>query len=494
MVNLDILNQIKVSFQNTDIKSNSSKLSKNEIKDKQSFGNFLSKEVNEKSINNNLAEKTRSSRENLEISKNLSNKELTIDKKDLEKIVEKLAKAIEENSDKEEIDLESISEILILLSNLLNNNSINENIEFDCLKVNSLNTNEENAVKFADIVNLKLNEENSIENDKMQANNNEIEEILSEFFSEAEEGNSALNEGLNINDNLERIRELITEALKNNNSLEEDTITVNKDSINKELAEILNSLSEEDLVSMIASMDEDKKIEFFNLLKTVKNVEETLIQKNSNDFLTPISLRLDSDDEANREGYEFDLEDKIAEEDKLLSKILGEDDKNSFTNLLSSIDKGLENPSELAAAPKGIYRHTFNSDIIQSVKYMLRNSVEELSVKIYPKELGELTIKIISEEGIMKAELRATSKETYNLLNANLQEIKSNLQEQNLKIQEVSINIYNEDTTFFSGEKQNSSNSQENKSENKVIGIYSEGELEEAVEEASMDNNLNILA
>ena len=154
---------------------------------------------------------------------------------------------------------------------------------------------------------------------------------------------------------------------------------------------------------------------------------------------------------------EFNLKDEIAEEDKLLLKILGEDDKNSFASLLASVNKSIQNPSEIIVEPKGIYRHTFNSDIIQSVKYMIKNNMEELSIKIYPKELGELTIKIISEEGIMKAELRATSKETYNLLNANLQEIRNNLQEQNIKIQEVSINIYNEDTTFFSGEKQNSS-------------------------------------
>ena len=93
----------------------------------------------------------------------------------------------------------------------------------------------------------------------------------------------------------------------------------------------------------------------------------------------------------------------------------------------------------------------------------------------------------------MRAELKATSKETYNLLNSNLQEIKNNLQEQNIKIQEVSINIYNEDTTFFSGENRNSSNSQNSTAENAANGLYSEDEQEE-VENIIMDNNLNILA
>ena len=96
-----------------------------------------------------------------------------------------------------------------------------------------------------------------------------------------------------------------------------------------------------------------------------------------------------------------------------------------------------------------VNRQTLDLDIIKNVKFMMKNSVQELKVKIYPKELGEMTIKILSEEGIMRAEIKATSKETYNLLNSNLNEIKKSLVDQNIKIQQVNIGIYNDSYIYL---------------------------------------------
>ncbi|NLZ34521.1 MAG: flagellar hook-length control protein FliK [Clostridiales bacterium] len=511
MVNLDILNQLKINIQNTDLKSNSSKISNNEIKDKNSFNDLLNKEVNERGIKFK-SEKAVVSREKNELKQDTVEKEIVVDKKSLEEVIEKVVKVIDENFDEEEVDLKSISDVLILLSNLLyNDNSINENSynnliisDSNCLDINVENDNK------SFITNFDINGE-SIFNDNNQIIDNGIEGILNELFygnernsavlndainiaANLDKKNSNLNEATSIIDNLEIIKGLLIEALENNNSLEEDAaFNLKVDNLNDKLIEIVNSLSQEDITSMVNSMNKDEKTELMKALTSIKNNEEASKFDNSHELMSPISIRIASNNEANEDGYEFNLKDEIAEEDKLLLKILGEDDKNSFASLLASVNKSIQNPSEIIVEPKGIYRHTFNSDIIQSVKYMIKNNMEELSIKIYPKELGELTIKIISEEGIMKAELRATSKETYNLLNANLQEIRNNLQEQNIKIQEVSINIYNEDTTFFSGEKQNSS-SQNKKSDNKVTGIYSEGELEEEIDLQIMDNNLNILA
>ena len=126
------------------------------------------------------------------------------------------------------------------------------------------------------------------------------------------------------------------------------------------------------------------------------------------------------------------------------------------------------------------------------VKYMIKNSMEELNVKIYPKELGEITIKLISEVGVMKAEIKAASKETYNLLNSSLNEIKKTLENQNIRIQDVNIGIYNEDTTFFSGNKnsRNFNETQEVRNIKANINLDDEDFISEIINEG----NVNFLA
>ena len=97
---------------------------------------------------------------------------------------------------------------------------------------------------------------------------------------------------------------------------------------------------------------------------------------------------------------------------------------------------------------------------------MVTNNIKEMTVKINPGQLGEITIKVIEEGGVMKANIKASSKETYTLLSQQLGDIKKHLGEQNIKIQEVNISIYDEDATFYK-DGQFSSNSFQDGSNNR---------------------------
>jgi len=630
MVSLDMLNQLKVNTQNAEIKSNNPNASKNEINDKQTFKDLLSKEFNVSSFNNTTKKSTASIESN-EIKEGVLEKEVVVDKKSLEEALNKVVELIDENSDKEKIDLDSISEVLILLSNLIHNkNFIAENhndsnfaasndnyseinvMNLDSNKISSLTGNVQNvdssiekilneisitenlstvknllkeelvnsnnleenptlnlnfdyeedftqitkdtrSTKGNEVLDLLLKEDTSsaiktmnntedvgnfnnlskvkdllkealVNSDNLDSLSKEdiiaitetiistegvelldngqsleknIEEILRGLVIEDNNSSTKINEPLSVIKSFSEVKELLIEALENSiNSDVNTTSNLKVNNINSKLIEILNLLPKEEITAMTEKMSSTKKLEFLNTLNNIKNNKEDSIVDNSDKLAilpTKIGDKENISYEATKEGHSFNLKEEITDEDKFLLKIIEEDDRNSFSNVLGSFNKVTLNPSDILVEPKEIHRQSFNSDIIQNVKYMIRNNVEELSIKIYPKELGELTIKIISEEGVMRAELKATSKETYNLLNSNLQEIKNNLQEQNIKIQEVSINIYNEDTTFFSGENRNSSNSQNSTAENAANGLYSEDEQEE-VENIIMDNNLNILA
>ena len=106
-----------------------------------------------------------------------------------------------------------------------------------------------------------------------------------------------------------------------------------------------------------------------------------------------------------------------------------------------------------------IDKSNFGADVIKNIKFMEINNLKDLTVKMNPKELGEITIKLTMESGIMKASISAQNKDTYNLLNQNLQDISDKLKNMDIKIQSLDINIY-EDSTFFnknSNEKNNNS-------------------------------------
>ena len=100
---------------------------------------------------------------------------------------------------------------------------------------------------------------------------------------------------------------------------------------------------------------------------------------------------------------------------------------------------------------------------------MSNNGLKELTVKVNPGNLGEITIKLVQEDGVMKANLKANSKETTDLLSQNLADIKKQLGEQNIKIADVNIELYQDDTTFFKRTRFWKDNFQKNKEETIII-------------------------
>jgi flagellar hook-length control protein FliK len=130
---------------------------------------------------------------------------------------------------------------------------------------------------------------------------------------------------------------------------------------------------------------------------------------------------------------------------------------------------------------------------------MSTNSLKELTVKVNPGNLGEITIKLVQEDGLMKASLKANSKETTSLLSQNLAEIKKQLGEQNIKISNVNIEIYQDDTTYFNengfaGNLAGEQNKQNNSSQNNVSNdqVISSDVSEENL--AKDNSNINMFA
>ena len=132
-----------------------------------------------------------------------------------------------------------------------------------------------------------------------------------------------------------------------------------------------------------------------------------------------------------------------------------------------------------------IDKSNFGTDVIKNIKFMEINNLKDLTVKMNPKELGEITIKLTLESGIMKASISAQNKDTYNLLNQNLQDISDKLKNMDIKIQSLDINIY-EDSTFFNKNSNDKNNNNGRKNDNVDVKM----DLEQ--EDISISNNYAI--
>ena len=459
----------------------------------------MGKVDNNSNVNGDNSVKTENKSSNGNFKSVMSSKEDSLSKttEDNKTTVENVSKDINEAIDKTEViekiengtKEEIIEEVMVLLQALnipvIDNSNLpikiylesgnNSSLEFgntsglDC--INTL----KNINYLSEIADLNISSE------LINNNNSNVLENINIFENVIEE--VSLNNGENIDLNEETSSNIINLPIKEivkTLNLEEDKV-VTTDNIDKILTVLCdkdgNEIKKDKFIEVVdSSKGESKKdtSQGVEMLKMVFNIDKSNgEQKGEEDILAKL---MTMDEDINK------VEDYIVEDTPIFTEVL-----NSKNDVASSLISEVK--------PVAVSRETVATDVVSNVKYMVKNQVEQLIVKIYPKELGEITIKIISEDGIMKADIKSTSKETYTLLNSNMEEIKKHLSNESLIIKEVNIGLY-EDTTYYSGQGfSNEFNDERNKEnyfveDNDSINIHKE-ENEEISEEIS---NVNLLA
>lgn len=465
----------------------------------------MGKVDNNSNVNGDNSVKTENKSSNGNFKSVMSSKEDSLSKttEDNKTTVENVSKDINEAIDKTEViekiengtKEEIIEEVMVLLQALnipvIDNSNLPIKIYLESGNTSSLDciNTLKNINYLSEIADLNISSElinnnnsNVLENINLLKNNTVFEsENINIFENVIEE--VSLNNSENIDLNEETSSNIINLPIKEivkTLNLEEDKV-VTTDNIDKILTVLCdkdgNEIKKDKFIEVVdSSKGESKKdtSQGVEMLKMVFNIDKSNgEQKGEEDILAKL---MTMDEDINK------VEDYIVEDTPIFTEVL-----NSKNDVASSLISELK--------PVAVSRETVATDVVSNVKYMVKNQVEQLTVKIYPKELGEITIKIISEDGIMKADIKSTSKETYTLLNSNMEEIKKHLSNESLIIKEVNIGLY-EDTTYYSGQGfSNEFNDERNKEnyfveDNDSINIHKE-ENEEISEEIS---NVNLLA
>ncbi|MCY6370387.1 flagellar hook-length control protein FliK [Clostridium ganghwense] len=347
--------------------------------------------------------------------------------------------------------------------------------------------------------------------EKMPQSTNGLEDFEAELSTKVMEvvRNNIIPESMDegaVNELSKDLKNDILQILNNEPQSLQDVITkINEQIVNrlKEEGIDLNSLENgnkvtEDVQAQIIKALKEKLLNDEGSKKL--KVEDGKIQK-TKDFNTAVNETLNKQNtqikiNSSQSGGENSNNLSNSSEDKLLKELASGDksDTNSkfgkVMNFMNQFDK-IDNVTSVEGnmKPMVVNKNTLITDMIKSVKFMELNDMKEMTVKIMPKELGEVVIRLTMESGLMKANITAQNKEAYNLLSSNLQDLNDKLGNGEIKIQNFTIDIYNGDTTFFSNEKNRQQNGQSNGKGKRSISSVNEEEVQNIEHKKIIDNS-----
>lgn len=399
---------------------------------------------------------------------------------------------------KENIEDLEVEDITSLIYSILQD--INEVKTYEKVNLNDFTTNKEKENISLEIPFDKKEKENiflEIPFDKKELEN--IESILNNLIVTLKD--EGLNESLNLNPINNLLQTLKTEM--NQSSTQDKNIIENSDLSELYINEIFNDI---EIVDKNIEAKPKVKSSLDNILNDIKLVLKDIESANEPKNIETIDTETDvlskrsNEDTSQSFNSNDGLSESIKKEEKVLKSILSDDESSSINklNLFANSFKEIKNIESAKPVPVASEAN-FTKDVIKSVKYMQTNGLKELVVKMNPKELGEIAIKIIQEEGILKASIKAQSKETYSLLSQNLQSLQKELENKEIKIQNIDISL-NEDSTFFKGHEfeNNSTNNEEWSFRNNSKKKESIDNLEEDISSNNTQyedlSNINMLA
>lgn len=135
-------------------------------------------------------------------------------------------------------------------------------------------------------------------------------------------------------------------------------------------------------------------------------------------------------------------------EDELIIK--EQDDFSILNNIVMSKNNIITEVESKISEPKSIRSQYISEDFVQVIKYLKENNIEEVSVKMNPKDLGELNIKLIKSNNEERIIVTLGETDTFNLLKDKINDIKAHLNTLDINVKEIAVEIKNNNENNFS--------------------------------------------
>lgn len=304
---------------------------------------------------------------------------------------------------------------------------------------------------------------------------------------------SLLNSKLNLNE-VENTKNIL-DAIENLHTSSESNYSLELN--NNDMKEIINNIN---YLINEGRNNSNKINESLNLLidkikNQIKDLDKSSQEDSMYENLDTVGILNQSkiDEYKSSKGTSNDIE--------YLENIVSADD-NSYINSFVGINEfntvyRNSTSNDIPQPVTEIRQEFITEDIIKSVKYMKNSDLEELNVKLNPRNLGEISIKLSKNKEHSNLLITVDDNNILDLVNKNIEDIKKHLNDTDINIKDIVINVKSENENLFSDNlnkefnqdrRFNQNNSNKNKKNNNQI-------IEELhnSEHNKDDDNLNIL-
>lgn len=390
------------------------------------------------------------------------------------------------------------------------NSSLSINITdfITCFKGNSNNiANGFKEILFDDVLDKSICDDDEL---------NDIDyNLILNLLNSIELPNNSIVEGCNL-------KRIYAETNKVSYSIEESKILSNEDIGNKEIEVNNQSSKEVKIIDSNIIKNDTKKIELSSEEIKLLKKAESIISENKHLFNKEIDNEEIEINNQNNKSLKTNLannkifnklensniinnlnlirNDNSQNKDKdlcTLEDIVSLEDDNLIINSNKLIKSNINYVNKTHTKEIPIIRQDYiGDDIIKTAKYLKLNNKELITVKVSPKELGDMTIKLINTNDKSSIIITINKSETYNLVNENKNEIIKHLNDLNINLKEISIEIKNNTPDNFSSNlsqdfTQNNQGSKQKNKKNININLNNKGTDDK--EGTFVEENINIL-
>lgn len=172
------------------------------------------------------------------------------------------------------------------------------------------------------------------------------------------------------------------------------------------------------------------------------------------------------------------------ENKKLIAKV--EVDENFNISNVESNSKVFNASLPKTQSLRNINHTDVINQIMDKIKVSIKPNVSEIKMLLKPEQLGEITLKIATQNGIVTAQFIAESQRVKEIIEANFNQLRDMLYEQGVDVGQLEVNVSSEN------EEQNSYNEQ---NQNKKASFTQDDEIyveeKENLQEELLDSNVN---
>lgn len=312
------------------------------------------------------------------------------------------------------VDIDSFSEKYLSLDNIFDNS---ETISFDFLGKFRL---EENTIKIPIYAEKEGFEVLNITNDKEFTKIEDVfKKVVEEYFE------------LELNNKNEQVNQDKSLLINNENNIL-DKLT--NDYFNKDKKDIYNKLSDK-----LLEREDFNSIDYKNF-SSLESKNNTNYYNNSfNNFL--VNQRLIDVKSNKNTDSELELLLKVQNSN---SEVTDNISPYSYGLIDSVNDKINENMQ-----PQTIRYSHFESDLANTISHMKNSNLEELTIKVKPKELGEITINLIKKDGVSEVVIFIEKEELFDSLKRDISRIEAEIKKTGLTIDNISVEVKKQEGSSF---------------------------------------------